>query len=375
MSYYPEYSTDQHYPAADTFTLPQVDAEQSVLSNLYPAPIRLNGVTYDCAEHLYQSIRLNNQKAREEFLQHHSNSITQRAKGFKQAGLERDDWRHIAVDVMRYCILQKYEQCEEFRKALASTTGKFIVKVTNARHRIRDVWGATYDASTNQYCGKNIMGCILMEIRDKGTLTFAPFKMFVEQQRQNIIEEACTYIGADLADFNLRNEMFTRPIHRPVHGIGHLYRTMIGCALLGKLLQKPRAGLLAFCGAYIHDLARTNDGEDRQHGPDAARYKFPMFNDLWEKYGLSDKEREFVCSAVSQHSSREWMRRGDEGYDVMAILKDADALDRCRIGDLNPNLLRYRESRKLIGTIAGFCYKTRWQNRDIKFKEFINYCF
>ena len=61
--------------------------------------------------------------------------------------------------------------------------------------------------------------------------------------------------------------------------------------------------------------------------------------------------------------------------EAMAILKDADALDRCRIGDLKPDFLRYRESRTLINTIAGFCYKTRWQNRDIKFKEFINRCF
>lgn len=375
MSYYPEYSTTQHYPASNTIAFQKKAARQAIFSNLYPSPICVDGVTYNCAEQLYHAIRLNNQKVREDLLRHSPSGILQRSKGYKMQGLERDDWRHIAVDVMRYCILQKYEQCEEFRVALASTKGRLIVKEEAAHRKGPTVWGATYDAATNQYIGRNIMGRILMDIRDKGTLTYTPFRMFVEQHRPNIIEEACSYIGVELADFNLRNDMFARPIHRPVHGIGHIYRTMIGCALLGKLLQKPREGLLAFCGAYIHDLARTNDGADSRHGPDAARYKFPLLNDLWEKYNLTDKERELVCSAVSQHSAREWMKRGDEGYDVMAILKDADALDRCRIGDLKPDFLRYHESRKLINTIAGFCYKTRWQNRDIKFKEFINRCF
>ena len=36
---------------------------------------------------------------------------------------------------------------------------------------------------------------------------------------------------------------------------------------------------------------------------------------------------------------------------VMAILKDADALDRCRLRDLDTHLLRYLESRHLIKTI------------------------
>lgn len=184
------------------------------------------------------------------------------------------------------------------------------------------------------------------------------------------IKTACKYIGVDIQDFNLRNDMFTRPQHRAIHGIGHLYRTMIGCALLGELLNKPREGMLAFCGAYIHDLARTNDNIDHLHGPNAAREKFPMFNTLWDKYRLSSQERKWICQAVSQHSSREWMRSSDEGYDVMAILKDSDALDRCRIGDLNPSMLRYRESKQLIRVIACCYHKTKYINKDIEFSEF-----
>ena len=184
------------------------------------------------------------------------------------------------------------------------------------------------------------------------------------------IVQACRYIGVDVADFNLRNDMFTRPQHRPIHGIGHLYRTMIGCALLAERLQKPRIGLLAFCGAYIHDLARKSDGGEREHGLNAVKYKFSKFEALWQKYNLSRQEREWICEAVKQHSTREWMQQGDAGYDVMAILKDADALDRCRIGDLNPRMLRYQASKELINVIERYWNKARYINIDIEFDAF-----
>ena len=41
---------------------------------------------------------------------------------------------------------------------------------------------------------------------------------------------------------------------------------------------------------------------------------------IWKKYNLSEEECKFVKQAVIQHSRDEWMRNGDEGYDVMAIL-------------------------------------------------------
>lgn len=179
------------------------------------------------------------------------------------------------------------------------------------------------------------------------------------------------YIGVEPSDFALKNTMFTRPNHATIHGIGHIYRTMIGCALLGELLQKPREALLAFCGAFIHDLARETDGGEPRHGANAVQNHFDRFTYIWDKYQLTQDEREYVKQAVIQHSVREWMCCEDAGYDVMAILKDADALDRCRIGDLMPKRLRYQESRLLIETIERIYSKTYKVNDDINFEEFI----
>lgn len=190
------------------------------------------------------------------------------------------------------------------------------------------------------------------------------------------IQEALRYIGADSLDFVLYNPMFSRRVHAPIHGIGHIYRTMIACALLGKALEKPREGLLAFCGAYIHDLARRTDGVEPEHGPNAAKYFSGRFQRLWDKYGLTPEECEQVRQAVSQHSTRELLRPSDAGYAVMAILKDADALDRCRLhhGGLNPDWLRYQESRRLIGFMEQICAKTRTVNRGLPFADFVSMC-
>lgn len=142
---------------------------------------------------------------------------------------------------------------------------------------------------------------------------------------------------------------------------------MIACALLGKALKKPREGLLAFCGVFIHDLARRTDGAEPEHGPNAAKYFFGRFQRLWDKYGLTPEECEQVRQAVSQHSTRELLRPSDAGYAVMAILKDADALDRCRLhrGGLNPDWLRYRESKRLIDFMKQICVKTRTVNKGL----------
>ncbi len=185
------------------------------------------------------------------------------------------------------------------------------------------------------------------------------------------IDEALAYIGIDANDFNLQNSDFTRPIHAPIHGIGHLYRTMIACALIGQLTERPREALLAFCGAYIHDLGRTNDGVDPSHGANSVRLHFARYRALWAKYNLTQLEQEWVKQAVVQHSSREYMQRGDAGYAVMAILKDADALDRCRIGDLNPDWLRFPESRRLVKAIAHLYCKNPRFNQDMPFAEYV----
>lgn len=109
-----------------------------------------------------------------------------------------------------------------------------------------------------------------------------------------------------------------------------------------------------------------------EHGARAVGWHFDKFDHLWDKYQLTEEERIWVKQAVTQHSVQERLTPEDNGYDVMAILKDADALDRCRIGDLNPKWLRYRESKMLIATIEEIYHKTHRVSEDMCFEKFVN---
>lgn len=131
---------------------------------------------------------------------------------------------------------------------------------------------------------------------------------------------------------------------------------------------KPRP---AFCGAYIHDLGRSNDFVDRNHGAESVARHFDKFEHLWKIYGLTPQEQDYIKKAVIQHSTKEWTNPGDDGYDVMAILKDADALDRCRLGDLDPSYLRYSESIELICVIRSIFVATWDINEDKTLPEFM----
>ena len=98
-----------------------------------------------------------------------------KAKAFAWRGVERSDWREIAVDVMRFCLNHKYQNSAEFRKALADSGDRFIVEDESNRKKKPDSWGAVLDTSTNEYYGKNIMGRLLMELREREELEFEPF--------------------------------------------------------------------------------------------------------------------------------------------------------------------------------------------------------
>ena len=206
----------------------------------------------------------------------------------------------------------------------------------------------------------------------------------MEKSLRKTVNDALQFIGIqELSDFNLKPAYFDVP-DTGIHDARHLYRVMIATALIAHRLNEPRAGLLAFCGAFIHDMARHNNGEDQQHGPRAAQTKWELFSALWDKYGLTADERSNVRAAVSRHSGG-----GRAGYQdnrlVSQILHDADALDRCRFhrhGRLNWSYLCLPQLkctddhpsqllRTLIGETEAICGFTKYLPTYLPFQEFL----
>ena len=175
--HYPEYNIIEKYPAEQTIGFTSTSADWGIFSNFAKTPIVVKGIEFSCVEQLFHYIRLNNEEERVAYLKLTPNmGLKMKAKTFEKRGIERADWKGIAVDVMRFCLNNKYQSSEEFRKALADSQNKYIVEDESNRKNRPDSWGAVLDVDTNEYYGKNIMGRLLMELREKSVLEYAKFE-------------------------------------------------------------------------------------------------------------------------------------------------------------------------------------------------------
>ena len=192
------------------------------------------------------------------------------------------------------------------------------------------------------------------------------------------VTAALDFIGVDTKDFNITRQMYIHRSNNPMHLFSHLYRVMIGCALIARKLNQPRLGLLAFIGGFIHDLARLNDGDDHQHGRRAATEILPKLTHILAKYDITDEELDIIAKAVTYHNEHIDMRLSNQCYITAKILKDADALDRCRFrnseASLKTRYLKYKVSHECIDTIEYICKQSRRKNcihDEVPFKDFV----
>lgn len=175
--HYPQFDVIERYPAEQTVGFTSTAAEWGIFSNFAKTPMVVNGIEFACVEQLFHYIRLNNEMERAQYLKVSPGmALKMKAKAFKKRGVERVDWREIAVDVMRFCLNHKYQASAEFRKALADSGDRFIVEDESNRKKRPDSWGAVLDTATGEYYGKNIMGRLLMELREKKGLEYDKFE-------------------------------------------------------------------------------------------------------------------------------------------------------------------------------------------------------
>lgn len=152
----------------------------------------------------------------------------------------------------------------------------------------------------------------------------------------------------NFSDFGLNEAQFDH--HSRLHGILHTYRVMVHTLRLGMLTGRQQEATTAFFAAYIHDMARKHDGYCTQHGADSANFKLPLYRELFIDNGVTESEVLLIGKAVTLHSTNHELPLPDPDWLTVAILKDADALDRIRLGagDLNPSYLRLKESHGCI---------------------------
>jgi hypothetical protein len=134
-----------------------------------------------------------------------------------------------------------------------------------------------------------------------------------------------------------------------LHGQAHVSRVMIHAfRLIEATGESPFAPAL-WAAVYLHDIARRHDGLCHRHGADAwARLAgLPDVRELFERGGVEQSDYAAIQAAVTQHCRGE-VAPAHPHRELVALLKDADALDRVRLGDLNPAFLRHRHAAGMI---------------------------
>lgn len=140
-----------------------------------------------------------------------------------------------------------------------------------------------------------------------------------------------------------------------LHGINHVIRVLFNAyALLTLENLKIEDKKIIIEAAKLHDIGRVNDGEDTKHGQDGAL----KAEKYLESKGFSKEEIQQICFIIKEHSLpreknlediNELPKEIRDKYEkTLNILKDADKLDRCRIGDLDPKRLTTNSAKRLV---------------------------
>jgi len=173
-----------------------------------------------------------------------------------------------------------------------------------------------------------------------------------------------------VSGFKLREEYFDH--HGKLHGIQHTYRVMCHCLVLGSILNFERETRLSLCGAFIHDMARRHDGSCYQHGQWASESKYPQFFSLFESIGITESDSEEIRFAVTWHSLPDEINLDHAFRKTAALLKDADVLDRIRLGegDLKVERLRFPATVELLEYGKSLYLKTA-HSKPIIFQDYL----
>lgn len=129
--------------------------EYAFLSNFYPAPFVYVGIIWPTSEHAYQAMKALPRHEHEAMAKHESPGL---AKRMGRRLKLRPDWEEVKVEVMREIIEAKFRAHPTLAGRLLATGNAMLIEGNTWQDRF---WGV-YKGQ-----GKNYLGILLMELRDK----------------------------------------------------------------------------------------------------------------------------------------------------------------------------------------------------------------
>lgn len=141
----------------ETINFYSTKGEYGCFSNFSRHPIKFDGETWPTSEHCYQAKKFAGTN--------HEIKIRKASSPKEAANMGRDknrplreDWEQVKDDIMRQIVRAKFTQNKHLKNTLLSTGDAILVE-----HTVNDrYWGDGGDGT-----GKNMLGKILMEIREE----------------------------------------------------------------------------------------------------------------------------------------------------------------------------------------------------------------
>ena len=134
-----------------------VNDEYGEFSNFAPYPIKLKGKKFYTSEHYFQAMKFDSPSDQADILKNKSPMEAARRGRDRKRKLKKN-WNSIKDNVMRDAVYAKFTQHQELKDLLLSTGDAKLVE--NAKND--SYWGDGGDGS-----GKNMLGQILMEVRER----------------------------------------------------------------------------------------------------------------------------------------------------------------------------------------------------------------
>ncbi|PGT89914.1 hypothetical protein [Bacillus thuringiensis] len=174
---------------------------------------------------------------------------------------------------------------------------------------------------------------------------------------EKYIEEYSLYRGTYILEEYFHN-------FNGIHGGNHCSRVLLHCLSMAREMKLSNDDRAILClSACLHDIGRENDDEDEMHGIRSAEcigeHDISVFGinavNSEREYDLAylDEDEEDILyfiienHCISDRQAKENLEQQDWDEDKQAhawrlfeIFKDADGLDRVRLGDLDSNYLR-----------------------------------
>ena len=135
----------------------KINEDYGCFSNFAHYDFELDGKRWMTSEHYFQAQKFCGTEY-EEIIRLLDNPMKAAEMGRNRNLPLRMDWEQVKDDIMRKAVLAKFEQNEEIKDVLLSTDNEIIIENTSNDY----YWGCGKDGF-----GKNMLGIILMEVREK----------------------------------------------------------------------------------------------------------------------------------------------------------------------------------------------------------------